>query len=155
MLDLLQSSGPVMEVRVQVLPGSQLLASADEQGNIAVKDLRMLGGSSQHAPWPRAIPAKALPAPTRSPGTAPPHTGNGNSWHPSGNCFCTPQSICIHALELCCSCCKLGFEVLSSKIVCYMGQAMCNKVFQRHPVLGVIVSVHSQEPAYSFCTPLL
>jgi len=37
---------------LQVLPGSQLLAIADEQGNIAVKNLRMLGGSSQHGPWP-------------------------------------------------------------------------------------------------------
>ena len=60
---------------MQVLPGSQLLASADEQGNIAVKDLRMLGGSSQQPP--RAGAHKGLPAPTISPSAAP---GTGSSW---------------------------------------------------------------------------
>ena len=61
-------------VGVQVLPGSQLLASADEQGNIAVKDLRMLGGSSQQPP--RGRPHKGLPPPT-----SPPSAGLGaGSW---------------------------------------------------------------------------
>lgn len=63
-----------MHCGVQVLPGSQLLASADEQGNIAVKDLRMLGGSSQQPP--RAGAHKGLPPPT-SPKSAP---GTGSSW---------------------------------------------------------------------------
>lgn len=58
-----------------MLPGSQLLASADEQGNIAVKDLRMLGGSSQQPR--RAGTHKGLPPPTSSPGIAP---GAGSSW---------------------------------------------------------------------------
>lgn len=83
---------------LQVLPGSQLLASADEQGNIAVKDLRMLGGSSQHAPWPRATPSKAPPAPTRSPATAAPLAGMGNSWYHSGKCSCTLKLCCAHAI---------------------------------------------------------
>lgn len=58
-----------------MLPGSQLLASADEQGNIAVKDLRMLGGSSKQPP--RASAPKGLPAPTTSPRAGP---GSGSSW---------------------------------------------------------------------------
>lgn len=77
-----------VDVAVQVLPGSQLLASADEQGNIAVKDLRMLGGSSQHAPWPRASPTKAPPAPTRSSATAAPPAGSSHAWYHAGKLLC-------------------------------------------------------------------
>ncbi len=57
----------------QVLPGSQLLASADEQGNIAVKDLRMLGGPTQQAS--RSGTNRGLP-----PATSNPSTGTGSSW---------------------------------------------------------------------------
>ena len=46
----------------QVLPGSQLLSSAVEQGNIAVKDLRMLGGPTP--PTPKGAPQRGLPPPT-------------------------------------------------------------------------------------------
>ena len=67
-------------VGVQVLPGSQLLASADEQGNIAVKDLRMLGGFSQQPP--RSGPHKGLPPPTSPPGAGP---GAGSWGAYSGN----------------------------------------------------------------------
>ena len=58
-----------------MLPGSQLLASADEQGNIAVKDLRMLGGSTQQPP--RSSASRGLPPPTSilSTGQIP-----GSSW---------------------------------------------------------------------------
>ena len=77
-----------VNVAEQVLPGSQLLASADEQGNIAVKDLRMLGGSSQHAPWPRASPTKAPPAPTRSSATAAPPAGSSHAWYHAGKLLC-------------------------------------------------------------------
>lgn len=60
---------------MQVLPGSHLLASADEQGNIAVKDLRMLGATT---PQPaRAGAHKGLPPPTTSPRTGP---ETGSSW---------------------------------------------------------------------------
>lgn len=82
---------------VQVLPGSQLLASADEQGNIAVKDLRMLGGSSQHAPWPRASPSKAPPAPTRAANTAASHASSGSSWYHSGKWISLPDCQPDHA----------------------------------------------------------
>lgn len=57
------------------MPGSQLLASADEQGNLAVKDLRMLGGSSQQPP--RGGPARGIPTPTTTPSTG---KGTGSSW---------------------------------------------------------------------------
>ena len=80
-------------VAVQVLPGSQLLASADEQGNIAVKDLRMLGGSSQHAPWPRASPTKAPPAPTRSSATAAPQPGSSHAWYHAGKLLRSVASV--------------------------------------------------------------
>ena len=58
-----------------MLPGSQLLASADEQGNIAVKDLRKLGGTPQ--PPSQAGGRKGLPAPASSPKAG--HTA-GSSW---------------------------------------------------------------------------
>ena len=35
----------------QVLPGGRLLASADETGNVAVADLRMLGSARQPLLW--------------------------------------------------------------------------------------------------------
>ncbi|KAL0048506.1 hypothetical protein WJX82_004799 [Trebouxia sp. C0006] len=69
------TSGPVARLSyhmaavtaLKVLPGSQLLASADEQGNIAVKDLRMLGGSTQQPP--RGSASRGLPPPTSTPST--------------------------------------------------------------------------------------
>ncbi len=58
-----------------MLPGSQLLASADEQGNIAVKDLRMLGGSTQQPP--RGSAGGGLPPPTSTLTTG---QVSSNSW---------------------------------------------------------------------------
>ncbi|KAL0019249.1 hypothetical protein WJX77_001067 [Trebouxia sp. C0004] len=77
------TSGPVARLSyhmaavtsLKVLPGSQLLASADEQGSIAVKDLRMLGGSTQQPP--RGSASRGLPPPmsTLSAGQV-----SGSSW---------------------------------------------------------------------------
>ncbi len=52
-----------------------MLASADEQGNIAVKDLRMLGGSTQQPP--RGSASRGLPPPTSTLSTG---QVSGSSW---------------------------------------------------------------------------